>query len=290
MVDATAIAGFLLVNPRSGGGGSSAEELRAEAERRGIQAHLLQEGEDAAELARAADGERLGIAGGDGSLAAVAQVALERDKPFVCIPFGTRNHFARDLGLDRDDPLRALDAFEGAERRIDVARVNGRVFLNNVSLGVYARLVHRRERHRRRRDALARARALGLLVRRPGPIGFTVDGEPVAARVLLVANNHYSLDLFSVGERERLDEGRLHLYAAEGVFPGSWEERGGERFEVDTRRHRVQAAIDGEPERLETPLEFTIDPRALRVLLPRTEARLAVPPSGGRALPGIRLN
>jgi diacylglycerol kinase family enzyme len=270
MVDATAIAGFLLINPRSGGEGSSAEELQAEAERRGIRAHLLQEGEDAAELARAADADRLGIAGGDGSLAAVAQVAIERGKSFVCIPFGTRNHFARDLGLDRDDPFRALDAFEGAERRIDVGRVNGRVFLNNVSLGVYARLVHRRERHRRRRDALARVRALGLLIRRPGAIGFTVDRDPVAARVLLVANNRYSLDFFSVGERERLDEGRLHLYAAEGVFPDSWQDRSGVRFVVDSRRHRVEAAIDGEPERLETPVEFTIDPQALRVLLPRS--------------------
>jgi diacylglycerol kinase family enzyme len=269
MVDATAIAGLLLINPRSGRGGPSADELQAEAERRGIRAHLLRPHEDAAQLARDADADKLGMAGGDGSLAPVAEVAIERDKPFVCVPFGTRNHFARDLGLDRDDPLAALAAFDGPERRIDVGRVNGRLFLNNVSLGIYARLVHRRERHRRRRDTLARLRALGLLLRRPGPTGFVVDGAPVAARVLLVANNHYSLDVFSVGERERLTEGGLYLYAAEGLFPGSWEERSGERLEIDTPPHRVQAAIDGEPEQLETPLEFTIDPLALRVLLPR---------------------
>jgi diacylglycerol kinase family enzyme len=268
MGDATAIAGFLLINPRSGRGGPSAGELRTEAERRGISAHLLRPDEDAAQLARDSDADKLGMAGGDGSLAPAAAVAIEQDKPFVCIPFGTRNHFARDLGLDLDDPVGALVAFEGAERRIDVGRVNARVFLNNVSLGIYARLVHRRERHRRRRDALARLRAFGLLLSRPRPTGFTVDGDPVAARVLLVASNRYSLDFFSIGERERLDEGRLYLYAAEGVFPGSWEERSGERFEIDTRRHRVQAAIDGEPEQLETPLEFTIEPLALRVLLP----------------------
>jgi diacylglycerol kinase family enzyme len=268
MGEDSAIAGFLLINPRSGRGSPSAEELQAEAETRGIRTHLLQQGEDAAQLARDADADTLGIAGGDGSLAPVAAVAIERDKPFVCVPFGTRNHFARDLGLDRDDPIGALAAFAGVERRIDLGRVNGRVFLNNVSMGVYARLVHRRERHRRRRDALARLRALALLLRRPGPTGFTIDGDPVAARVVLVANNHYSLDLFSVGERERLDEGRLYLYAAEGTFPGSWQERSSERFEIDTRRHRVQAAIDGEPDQLETPLEFTIDPLALRVLLP----------------------
>ena len=270
MGDATAIAGFLLINPRSGRGGPSPEELQAEAERRGIQTHLLQEGEDAAQLARDAEADTLGIAGGDGSLAPVAEIASERDKALVCVPFGTRNHFARDLGLDRDDPLGALAAFDGAERQIDIGRVNGRAFVNNVSLGLYAGLVHRREQHRRRRDALARLRALGLLLRRPGATGFTVDGDPVAARVVLVANNHYSLDLFSVGERERLDAGLLYFYAAEGLFPGSWEERSGERFEIDTRTHRVRAAIDGEPEQLETPLEFTIAPLALRVLLPRS--------------------
>ncbi|HYZ18678.1 MAG TPA: diacylglycerol kinase family protein [Gaiellaceae bacterium] len=266
--DAIAIAGFLLINPRSGRGGPGTEELQAEAERRGIRTRLLSQGDDAAKLAGEADADMLGIAGGDGSLAPVAEVALERDVPFVCVPFGTRNHFARDVGLDRDDPLGALDAFGGVERRVDVGRVQDRAFLNNVSLGLYARLVHRRERHRRRRDALARLRAFGLLLRRPRPIGFTVEGDPIAARVLVVGNNRYSVELFSPGERERLDEGLLHLYTAEGVLPRTWEERSGTRFVVDTRRHRVSAAIDGEPEQLETPLEFTIEPQALRVLLP----------------------
>jgi diacylglycerol kinase family enzyme len=269
MSDATAIGGFLLINPRSGRGGPSADELQTEAQRRGIETRVLGAGESAVQLARETEAYALGTAGGDGSLAPVAEVAMERDKPFVCIPFGTRNHFARDIGLDRDDPVGALAAFEGEERQINVGRANERVFLNNASLGIYAHLVHRREHHRRRRDALARLRALGLLLRRPGPVGFTVDGDAVAARILLVANNHYSLDLFSLGERERLDEGLLHLYAAEGLLPHTWEERAGERFVIDTRAHKVRAAIDGEPEQLETPLDFRIDPLALRVLLPR---------------------
>jgi diacylglycerol kinase family enzyme len=268
MSDATAIGGFLLINPRSGGGAPAAEELRAEAEKRGIDTHVLRSGEDGEDLVRRSDADVLGIAGGDGSLAPVAEVAIETDRPFVVLPFGTRNHFARDVGLDRDDPITALAAFEGVERRVDVGRVNDDLFLNNVSLGLYARLVHRREHHRRRRLALARLRALGMLMRAPRPLGFTVDGDPVAARVLLVANNHYSLELFSLGERDRLDEGLLHLYAAEGVLPTAWEERTGERFTLDTRSHRARAAIDGEPDELETPLEFRIDPQALRVLLP----------------------
>jgi diacylglycerol kinase family enzyme len=209
------------------------------------------------------------MAGGDGSLAEVAKVAIECELPFVVVPFGTRNHFARDIGLDRNDPIAALAAFDGArERRVDVGRINGRIFLNNVSLGLYARLVHRREGHRRRREALARLRALALLAGDRDPLGLTVDGRPAETHVALVANNDYQLDLFSLGERERIDEGRLHVYLAHGLLPGSWEEREGERFVIDSARGRLRAAIDGEPAALETPLEFSIDPGALRVLLP----------------------
>ena len=167
------------------------------------------------------------MAGGDGSLAPVAQVALERDGAFVCIPFGTRNHFARDLGLDRDDPIDALRAFtEGTERRIDVGRADERLFLNNVSLGIYARLVHRREAHRRRREAFARIRAWAILLTHRHPLGITIDGDPVESRLVLVANNAYAIDLPSLGERERLDEGKLHLYTPDA----DPQDRVGERF------------------------------------------------------------
>ncbi len=229
---------------------------------------ILGADDDAAELARAADADSLGVAGGDGSLAPVAEIALERGLPFVCIPFGTRNHFARDLGLDRDDPIGALDAFEGSDRRIDIGRVADRLFLNNVSLGLYAQLVHRREGHRRRREALAQLRALWLLARRPRGVELSVDGKPVDAQVALVANNAYKLELFSPGERPRLDEGRLYLYLAHGRRPREWEERSCDRLTIDARGHRVDAAVDGEPSALETPLEFSIEPRALRVLVP----------------------
>jgi diacylglycerol kinase family enzyme len=262
------VAGFLIINPSAGDERPSAEDLREEAERLGVATHLLDDEEDVVAVARSAPEGPLGMAGGDGSLTPVAEVAVERGIPFVAIPFGTRNHFVRDLGLDRDDPIGALAAFSGRELRIDVGRVNERLFLNNVSLGLYARLVHRREHHRKRRATFARLRALALLARHPGALGLKVDGAPVSARVLLVANNDYQLDLFSLGERERLDEGRLHLYVAEGVFPSSWEERTGERFQVDARAGRLPAAVDGEPERLQTPLDFRIEPQALRVLVP----------------------
>jgi diacylglycerol kinase family enzyme len=261
------MGGLLLVNPRSGGS-VVADDLVAAARDRGIDVHVLQDGEAPAEAARRAGDGPLGMAGGDGSLAAVAGVALERDVPFVVVPLGTRNHFARDAGLDRDDAVGALDAFTGEERRIDVGRVGGQVFLNNASLGVYARLVHQRERHRRRRAALARLRALALAAVHRHETAFTVDGRPVVSRALLVANNHYDLDLFNLGARSTLDEGLLHLYVAHGLVPPTWEERAAERFIVDAARNHIHVALDGEPAALATPLEFTVEPRALRLLLP----------------------
>jgi diacylglycerol kinase family enzyme len=237
------MGGWLLVNPRSGGG-SGVEELVAAAAARGVETHVLQEGEDAAGLAREAQADVLGVAGGDGSLAAVAEAAIARGLRFVCVPFGTRNHFARDLGLDRDDPIGALAAFDGAERRVDVGRASERLFLNNVSIGAYAVLVH--HGWRRVLDALRLRQRL------------TVDGEQLHTRVLLVGNNAYTL----TGNRERLDEGLLHLYTPAG------ELRTATRVVVGAQRKQVRTAIDGEGVVLSTPIEFTIEPAALRVLVP----------------------
>ena len=258
------MSGFLVINPRSGQG-NDADELRAAAKGIGVETHLLQEGEDPAEVARQATDGPLGVAGGDGSLAPVAEVALERNLPLVVVPFGTFNHFARDIGLDRDDPESALGAYSGRETRVDAARVNDRLFLNNVSLGLYARLVHEEEDGER----FPRLKALGMLLRRPRGLGVTVDGERAHARVLVVSNNAYKLDVLSIGKRERIDEGALHLYLAHGWLPGSWEERSDAEFVVDALAGHLRAAIDGEPELLETPLRFRIEPRALRLLLPQ---------------------
>jgi diacylglycerol kinase family enzyme len=255
------------VNPRSGDEGT--EELLEAARERGIETHVLAEGDDLEALARDADGDVLGMAGGDGSLGPVAWACVERGLPFVCVPFGTRNHFARDVGLDRDDPVAALDAFgpDAEERHVDVGRLGERLFLNNVSLGVYAGLVHERERRRRRREAFARLKALGLLARTRHRATILLDGAPVDAPLVLVANNSYThAGRFTLGERERLDEGRLHLYVVTGA---AWEERAAERFELDAHDGTLRAAVDGEPAQLETPLELAVEPLALRVRLPR---------------------
>ena len=129
----------LVYNPKSGGGKAERFALVQEAGRRGIEAVELRRGDDLealvrAAVARGADG--LAMAGGDGSQAVVAAVAAELGLPYACIPAGTRNHFALDLGVDRDDVVGALDAFvDGGERWVDLGEVNGRVFVNNVSLG-----------------------------------------------------------------------------------------------------------------------------------------------------------
>jgi diacylglycerol kinase family enzyme len=260
-------AGYLIVNPRSGSDSPTSQELVAAARSRNIVCRVLEDGEEAAEPARKADTGVLGVAGGDGTMAAVASVAIERDLPFVCIPFGTRNHFARDLGVD-SDPFAALAAFEGIERRIDVGRVNGRLFLNNVSFGLYADLVRRREHHRRRGELLAELRALKRLTRGRRSLHAQVGDEVIDARVLLVANNRYELNLFSLGERSSLTEGCLHLYAASGWLPTTWTELEASRFVVRLDRRSVGAAVDGEPVELESPLEIECLPRALRVLRP----------------------
>jgi diacylglycerol kinase family enzyme len=257
------VSGFLLVNPRAGTGRPSTDELLEAARRRGIETHVLREGEDPFELAREAVATALGVAGGDGSLAPVAAAALQRDLPFVCVPFGTYNHFAWDAGLDRDDPLGALAAFGGRERRVDVGRVgHDHVFLNNVSFGLYAALVAEEDRVRTRIGAAL------LVAFRGEHVRLSIDGEPVDARIVVVGNNVYRLHPLELGERPRLDEGILHLGIARGLLPRSWEERRGRRFTVDAAGSTLDAAIDGEPVRLQTPLELRVEPRALRLLLP----------------------
>jgi diacylglycerol kinase family enzyme len=259
----------LFVNPNSGDG-SAVDDVVARARAEGIEVHLLGPGDDVAALARKAEADVLGMAGGDGSLSAVAEVAIERDVPFVCVPTGTRNHFARDAGLATDDPAAAVDAFmHGVERRIDVGRAHDRLFLNNVSLGIYARVVHQRERRRRRDEALARVRALVTSMRHGAwNQHFRVDGMPIRASVLLIANNEYTLDVRTFGERERLDGGTLAVYAARGLRRLRWTERTAKEVQVETPHRTVRAAVDGEPCHLESPVRLRVDPGALRLLMP----------------------
>lgn len=288
-----AARGVLIVNPKSGGGKGERFHLADEARARGIEPVLLEPGSDLLALAReaiAGGADVIGMAGGDGSQALVASVAMEHDVAHVCIPAGTRNHFALDLGLDRDDVIGALDAFgEAHERRIDLATVNGRVFVNNVSLGVYAKIVQSSEY----RDAKAQTAAAMLPeLLGPGDSPFSLrfrgpDGEPHEhAPLVLVANNPYSLGrVAGFGTRVRMDTGTLGVAAVEvgtatdaaafvaaeaagqlGRFPG-FHEWAAPTFRVDADRP-VEAGVDGEALVLDPPLEFRSLPGALRVRIP----------------------
>ena len=210
---------MLFFNPKSGGGKAERFALAEEAPARGIEAIELKLGDDLETLVRAAvdrGADGLAMAGGDGSQAIVAAVAAEKGLPYACIPAGTRNHFALDLGVDRDDVVGALDAFvDGGERVVDLAEVNGRVFVNNVSLGLYAEAVQREGY----RDAKVRT----LLDTAPdvlGPDGGDLDlrwrgeGGQVhhSGAMVLVSNNRYRLGrAIGSGTRPRIDDGLLGI-------------------------------------------------------------------------------
>jgi diacylglycerol kinase family enzyme len=274
----------LIYNPRSGGGKAARFELAKEASERGIEAIELKPGDDLEVLvrdavARGADG--LAMAGGDGSQAIVADVAAEFSLPYACIPAGTRNHFALDLGVDREDVVGALDAFvDGGERTVDLAEVNGRVFVNNVSLGLYAEAVQRAGY----RDAKIRTLldtvpdALGpsgseLDMRWTGPGGHAHRG----GAAVLVSNNRYRLGrAVGSGTRPRIDDGLLGItvvgtssgQGGGGLFQRPWREWSAESFEVDAERP-LPAGIDGEAVVLDSPLLFRIRPGVLRVRIAR---------------------
>ena len=293
------VRAVLLMNPRSGGGKVERFELEAEARRRGVEPVVLRPGDDLQELAREAarSADAIGMAGGDGSQALVARVAMEHDLPYVCVPAGTRNHLALDLGLDRDDVVGALDAFaSGDGRRIDLAFVNDRIFVNNVSLGIYAEIVQS-DHYRNAKLATVETMLPDLLgpdatpfdLRFRGPGG----GEQQTAQLVLVSNNRYVLDrLGGLGSRPRLDTGLLGVLAVEVAnaaqaakllslnalgqlsrFEG-WLEWSTPEFEVASAAP-VATGIDGESVVLEPPLRFTIVPSALTVLLPPSVAGLS---------------
>ncbi len=295
----------LIINLKSGGGKAERFDLAAQARQRGIEPVVLQPGDDLLELAESAvarGAQVIGMAGGDGSQALVATVAARHDVAHVCIPAGTRNHFALDLGLDRDDVVGALDAFtDGVERRIDLAQVNDRVFVNNASLGVYAKVVQS--------DAYRDAKLetwTGMLPDLLGPDAEPIDLEFTApngsrcddAPLVLVSNNPYRLASFAgAGTRARINTGQLGVLAARvrsaadvsklvalelvgqaGRFPSllAWSTK---EFEVRSTGP-VEVGLDGEALVLDPPLRFASLPGALRVRLP---SGVGLPPAARAA-------
>jgi diacylglycerol kinase family enzyme len=283
----------LIVNPRSGGGKAARFDLVAQCRARGIDPILFQPGDDLTTLATAAvqaGAEVLGMAGGDGSQAAVAAVAVEHDLPYVCVPAGTRNHFALDLGLVGNDVVGALDAFSnGDERRIDLGRVNGRAFVNNVAMGVYGAVVQSSAyREHKVRTVIDMMPELIGPKAEPFDLRFIGrDGRPHDAALLVsVANNPYVMGPRPRhGTRGDLDGGTLGIIAVTGPPPGGLSEWTSPTFRVDSAAP-VALGIDGESVAMEPPLVFESDPRALRVLVPGRRSRRGPAPRPRRPAKG----
>ena len=298
-----AARGVLMINPRSGDGKAARANLEAEARARGIEPVVLPEGGDLAEMVRAAidDGaDVIGMAGGDGSQALVADIAAERDVPMVVVPAGTRNHLAMDLGLDRNDVVEALDAFgDAVERRLDLGDVNGHVFVNNVSLGLYAEIVrspaYREAKADTAIETLQEALAPGA---HPYDLRFTDDEGRVheTAHLIQISNGPYGDGSTS---RPALDTGRLGIMTLEvdddrsaarlvqafatkdpARFDGfhAWT---APTFEV-TSEGPIDVGLDGEAMTMEPPLRFSIG-RQVRVRIPHTAPGYS---PAGRAIGG----
>ena len=284
--------GVVLMNPESGNGKIAKLHLVDEARRRGIEPVMLERGANLRALAEAAvarGADTLGIAGGDGSQAVVAAVAASHGLPFVCVPAGTRNHLAGDLGIDRRHPARALDAFGAArEATIDLGEANGDVFVNNVSLGLYASIVASQEYREAKRRTVAEMLP-DLLGPHAKPFDLVVEGPDGAitnAQVVQISNNPYMLSSVNgFGSRSRLDTGVLgvatltvngpsdvnRLVALEAAgHPERYQGwRGWTTTNLEVRGPSVlAAAVDGEARTWTTPLRFAVRPAALRVRVP----------------------
>jgi diacylglycerol kinase family enzyme len=287
----------LLCNPWSGGGKVERFGLVPLAAELGVETVMLDHGLDLEQLARdavARGADCLGMAGGDGSQALVASIAVEHGLPFVCVSAGTRNHFALDLGLNRDDPRESMYAFRDAiERRVDYATVNDRFFVNNVSLGVYAKIVQE-ESYRDAKLDTTKVLLPEMLGREAAPFDLeftTPDGTEVdGAIVVMVSNNPYVIGASpDNAQRRHLDRGELGIFAvttstgseAARLFAASalgrrartrsrfWHEFTATEFELRTRSGSAFAGVDGEALELPTPLRFRSHPRGLVLLVPR---------------------
>jgi diacylglycerol kinase family enzyme len=283
----------LLMNPKSGGGKVERFQLVEEARRRGVEPVVLAPGDDLLRLAEEAvaqGADVLGMAGGDGSQALVAGIAMRHQVAFVCVPAGTRNHLAMDLGLDRDDVVGALDAFgEAVERRIDLGLIGDRVFVNNATVGLYAKVVQS-PAYRDRKVGTALEMLPGMLGPDAVPFDLRFTGpdgtEHETAHLILVSNDRYQLGRAEgFGSRRRIDAGTLGIVAARfrssgdaATFarrqasgqtrrPSGWLEWTDTSFEVRSGQ-AVEIGIDGEAMLLDPPIRFRIVPGALRVRIP----------------------
>ena len=288
---------YLIMNPKSGGGKVERFDLKRKAEALGAEVFLFGGSGpvDVAAVARqavASGADLLGVAGGDGTQALVAGIAAEHGIPFLVISAGTRNHFALDLGLDREDPSACLGALsDGVELRIDLGVINGRTFVNNASFGAYAEVVetpaYRGDKLSTTLDTLPDL----LQGHRGARLHAEADGIQIEApQALLVSNNPYGTgDIAGLDRRARLDRGILGVVGvavssaaqAAGLLRG----RHATGLKVLTAREikitadapQIPVGVDGESILMRTPVTCTVSPGALRVWVPRDRPGVPAP-------------
>ncbi len=288
----------------NGGGGTvarvGAEEMQAQVaaafDRAGLEADVqLMDGDKIAETAKAAQGvDAVVVGGGDGTISAAAGALADGDMPLGLLPLGTLNHFARDLDIPADLEKAAAVIAAGKVRTVDVAEVNGRVFVNNSSIGVYPAVVRDRERQQ---EALGRAKWPAMLLAslhalrhfRHRRLTIRAEGReaPCRSPLVFVGNNEYALAFPGLGARPKLDAGELCLYVVHGegtlallrlavraLFGRVDEDKDFDRLtglksaEIIARDASLPVAVDGEVCQMNTPLRYRIRPGALRVIVP----------------------
>ncbi len=260
-----------------------------------VNIHLAFSGDELSSLAEKAasgDSEIIVGGGGDGTLALIANAVYKAGKTFGILPLGTLNHFSKDLGIPQDIPGAVAVISLNHTRSIDLGEVNGRIFINNSSIGLYPRIVRHREAQQER---LGRGKwyaaflaAVRVFSRSPFyRVRFHLDGHSFLRKVpfVFVGNNLYQMDLYNIGTRETLDKGKLSVYFLHrggrwGVVKllfrtligrlkqwRDFEEIETEEITIDTRKTKIMVALDGEVVIMETPLEYRIVPKALKVLV-----------------------
>jgi len=279
---------YLIMNPRSGDGKVAKFDLKRKAEDLGAEVFLIggPEPVDVAKVARDAvnnGADLLGVAGGDGTQALVAGVAAEYGIPFLVISAGTRNHFALDLGLDREDPSTCLDALsDGVELRVDLGLINGHTFVNNASFGAYAEVVETPAYRGDKLNTTLNTLPDLLQGQRGARLSARADGTDIEApQALLVSNNPYGGgDIAGLGRRARLDRGLLGVVSitvssaaqAFGLLRGrhatGLQVLTAKQIEITADTPEIPVGVDGESIMMSSPVTCTVSPGALRVWVP----------------------
>jgi diacylglycerol kinase family enzyme len=297
----------VIVNATAGTGHDDAacDDLEKRFAAHGIEARVYpaRSGAELAEIAQRVAREKpaaVVAGGGDGTLNAVASALADTGIPFGVLPLGTLNHFAKDLGIPLELDAAVKTIAEGHTAEVDVGEVNGQVFINNSSLGLYPQIVRHRETQQRR---LGRGKWPALLwasitaLRRSPFMNVRLSLDHVEQRYkttfVFIGNNEYAMEGFSIGKRERLDAGRLSVYvshrrgrgglvilALRALFGRLQQAKDfhaltAQNMVIETRRPRLHVATDGEVNMMETPLEYRVRPRALRVLVPQSPGSAA---------------